>query len=363
MILSYEKMDIYAYIGILEVILQLALTFMVSYINATDSLILYAVFISINSIIINGCYVTYARKCTKACHKINYWNAALAKEVGTFSVWNLFGAISSVIRSQGINLLLGVFFSPVINAARGIAYQVSNALNQLSHNFYAATRPQIIKRYSNGDREETLKLVLSSSKFTFFLFLFVGAPVFIYIEPILNFWLDDVPEYTAVFARLVILTAMIDSFSHPLMTLAQATGKVALYQSVVGSITILNLPVSWLFLCHGCSAVMVFKVILTMSFFALVARLLILNKMIDFPISLFLKRVISPIIITGFIVFLELYVLEVYVYEKMFGLLVLFLLCFLSVLISILTIFFVGLTQIERKALIDYIRHYKNRKK
>lgn len=358
MILSYEKMDIYAYMGILEVVLQLLLTFVVNYADKVDSLILYAVLISVNSVVINSCYFAYAWKLSKACHKMNYWDGALAKEVASFSGWNIFGAVSSVVRGQGINMLLGTFFSPVVNAARGIAYQISNALNQLSHNFYAAVRPQVTKRYSSGDIDETFNLVFTSSKFTFYLFLFVGASVYVYIEPILTIWLHDVPEYTIVFARFVILTAMVDSLSHPLMALSQATGKVALYQSVVGTITILNLPAAWIFLSFGYPASSVFKVILMMSFLSLSARLVILRKIVNLPIMSFLREVILPIIMTGVAVFAATYMIKIFLFDELSSFIELIGVCAFSVCLSATIIYYIGLTQIERTSVVDYFKHY-----
>ena len=295
-IIAHEKMDVYAYIGILEAVLQLGLALLLQFVpTTTDILITYGLLMLLNSFIVNGSYIVYALKKYEESHFKFFWETGLAKEILSYSGWNIFGGVAGVARSQGINMLINVFFSPAINAARGIAYQVSNAINHFASNFYTAVRPQVTKNYAKGDMEATLSLVFSSSKFTYYLLLFVAVPIMVFAEPILDLWLDVVPEHTFLFTELVIIVALIDSISNPLMTLAQATGKVSLYQAVVGSLLILNLPISYVFLKMGYPAESTIVVAMAIAIVSLIARLIILHRLVDFPIRKYITKVIIPI--------------------------------------------------------------------
>src|SRR5690606_32288441 len=146
---------------------------------------------------------------------------------------------------------LNMFFGPVVNAARGIAYQVSSAINQFVANFQMAMNPQIIKSYAVDDLKYMHQLIYRGAKYSFFLLFTLSLPILLETEQILRLWLKTVPEYTVIFTRLVIINVLIDCISGPLMTAAQASGKIKLYQSIVGGLLILNLPVSYLFLKLG----------------------------------------------------------------------------------------------------------------
>lgn len=351
MIIANEKMDVYAFVGVLEVVLNLLFVFCLKVVPQIDKLIAYAVLMLLIQFLVNSTYVLYSLKNFKSSRITWYWEPKLAKEIALFSGWNFFGAVSSVVRSQGLNILINVFFNPTINAARGLAYQVSNALNSFSTNFYMAVRPQVTKNYACGRRDETLMLVFRSTKFTFYLMLFLATMVYMFIEPILIFWLKEVPEYTPLFTRIVILTALIDSISLPLMTLAQATGRIALYQSITGTILILNLPISWVLLHFGYPATVTFIVTFALSIVALVARILILRIIDGFPIIDFLRSSLIPIALTSVAVFLTLHCVKMlYSNPSSTSLLI----CsVISVLISILIIYIVGLSKTEKEFVVS----------
>src|SRR5690606_19187667 len=131
------------------------------------------------------------------------------------------------------------------NAARGIAYQINMAVNQFVQNFMMAVKPQITKYYAEGNILEMQNLVFRSSKFSFFLLALLTMPIIIETKFVLSLWLVEVPEYAIIFTRLILIVALIDSLSYPLMTAAQATGNIKKYQSIVGSVLMLNVPISY----------------------------------------------------------------------------------------------------------------------
>ncbi len=364
MIIAHEEMNVYAFVGVLEVLLQLFMVILISRSDSYDILVLYALIMLLNRVVVEGVYFLYSYVKYPVCHIIAYWNSSLAKEIASFSAWNLFGAISNIIRSQGINILINTFFNPAINAARGLAYQVNQALNVFSSNFYTAVRPQITKYYAQNNQKETLHLVFRSSKMTFYLLFFLAAPLLIFIEPVLSFWLENVPDYTSTFTKLVICVAILDALSHPLMALAQATGQVKLYQFIVGSLTILNLPISWFFLYLGYSATSTMVVALALSLIALFARLLVLYHIINFPLKSYFHSVIMSISKTSVVILVVIYLIKRFIYDFEPNYIFLFISLCISVFLSILLIYTLGSTNDEKLAIKSFvssrIRRYKN---
>lgn len=363
MVIANERMGVYAYIGILEVFLKLGLVVLLSFINAYDKLVLYAILMFGSHVIVEGAYFIYCMKKIPSSHFHFYWEGKLAKEIASFSGWNFFGALSTVIRGQGINILLNTFFSPVVNAARGVAESVNSALTSFSNNFYTAVRPQITKYYSQGENNETLKLVFRSSRLSFYLMMFLSVPTLVFVKPILSHWLTSVPDYTVIFTELVIITALIDSLSHPLMTLSQATGKVKVYQAVVGSITILNLPISWFFLKLGYNPEITAFVTLILSVFAQLARMLILRKTASFPIRKYLTEVVYRVLITGVISLFLSFLVYLFLFGSSTSLLLLIVYFSCSVLLSMGVIALVGMSKDERKWVFGFVQEKLNRKK
>lgn len=296
-IIAYEKMNIYAFVGVAEALLSLCFAISLSYASC-DSLILYGALVMCGSFITNGIYFVYSIRNYPESRYSRFWNSILAKEIISYSGWNMYGAVANVIRSHGINILINVFFNPVINAARGLAYQVNNAVSSFASNFYTAVRPQLTKSYAEGNMQGVNRLVDGSSKFSYYLILIIAAPLMVFAEQVLSIWLVDVPQYTSLFMNLTIIVAMIDAISNPLMTLVQATGKVKGYQLIIGSLLLLNLPISWILLKNGFSAEYTMYVAISLSLLSLYARLLVLGRIISFKIISFIKNTLFRMIIS-----------------------------------------------------------------
>lgn len=213
-------------------------------------------------------------------------------EMTGFAGWNLFGNLAAITFTQGLNLLLNMFFGPVVNAARGIAVQAQTAIGQFSNNFQTALNPQITKSYATGDREYMHSLIFRSAKFSFFLLLFLSLPILIETKAILTLWLKIVPDHTVVFLRIMLCTTWVYAISNPLITAASATGKIKLYQSVVGGLLLLILPISYLCLRLGLPAYSVFIVHLGMEITAQFARLWMLRRMIRLSLREYFTKVI-----------------------------------------------------------------------
>lgn len=290
-VIAREKMSIFAYISIFEVVLKLLIVFLL-FISPIDRLILYGLLYMLSDLLITEIYRLYCRKHYPETHFQLYKDKALYKEILSYSSWNLFGQIAKFVKGQGLNILLNMFFNPAVNASRGLSYQINNAINQFVHNFYIAVVPQITKYYAKNEMENMINLICRSAKMALFLFVLFALPFTIEAPTVIKLWLGQLPENVVEFVRIILLISMLDCIQGPLKTAAQATGKVAKYETTIGIIALLNIPISYVLLKLEYPAVTVFYVSLGLSVVALLARLILLRGMINFPIRRYLNYVV-----------------------------------------------------------------------
>lgn len=291
LIIAYEKMNIYAYISIVEVGLKLGLVYLLVLYDG-DKLIAYAIMMFIVSLAIRVAYQIYCRKNYSASKYSFEYDKVYFKELISYSGWNLFGGLASVSRGQGINIILNLFFGTVVNAAYGLTLQVQSAVNQFVTNFQKAVNPQIIKSYSEGNIERTHKLIIQSSKFSFLLMFLLVAPFLLNTDFILMLWLKNPPEHTGYFVQLSLISILIDSISYPFRTGIQATGKIKEYQFVVGVIQILSLPIAYIWLFKGGKPEIVFYTIIIVTTLALIFRVYYVRKQTNLDIYKFFIEVV-----------------------------------------------------------------------
>lgn len=293
-IVAYEHMKAFAYVSIIEVTLKLLIVYLLI-ISPIDKLIFYSLLLAIIAITIRFIYGWYCKKHFKECHTTWIFNNEYGKKMFAFVGWNLIGSIARIAKEQGINVVLNIFFGAAINAARGIAYQVNGALNSFVSNFQLAMNPPIVKSYAASEKEAMFKLVFRGSKFSYLLLLTLSLPVFIETPFILNIWLEEVPEYTVIFLRLVLITSIIDSLSGTLIASMHASGKVRDYQIIVGGISLLTLPIVYVILKIGYAPYWAMIISAFMAIILLFSRLILLRRTIQLPIISFLKEVVSKI--------------------------------------------------------------------
>ena len=307
-IIAHEKMSAFAYISVLEVVLKLVIIYLLV-IFPVDKLILFAFLILAIQVLIRFCYSIYCHKHFKETKYIHVWDKALFKEMTGFAGWSLFGNLSAVLFTQGLNMLLNVFFGPVVNAARAVAVQVQNAIQQFVGNFQMALNPQITKTYAQGKMEEMHKLMYRSARFSFYLLFFLSLPVLYETDFILTVWLKTVPEHTVTFLRIMICTSLISTCANPMIIANQATGKVKKYQAVCGATLIMILPISWILLELGFPAYSVFIVHFVMEGVCQLARMLMLRPLIgiglrDYFYNIYLRVaivVIAAVVFPGLV--------------------------------------------------------------
>lgn len=298
-IIAHEKMGAFAYISVAEVVLKLAIVYMLL-IGDFDKLKLYAILMLAIQVIIMLIYRFYSIRHFSETHYRLIWDGALFKEMTGFAGWSLFGNLAAVAFTQGVNVLLNIFFGPAVNAARGVAVQVQNAIMSFCRNFQMALNPQIVKLYASEELDSMHRLIYRSTKFSFFLLLLLSLPVIIEADYILKLWLKTVPDNTVAFVRIVLCISLIDAIGNPLITAAQANGHIRKYQAIVGGILLGIVPVSYVVLKHGASPVSVFVVHFIMVVLAHVSRVWMIRPMISMSIREYVIKAILPLLYVSF---------------------------------------------------------------
>lgn len=344
-IVAHEKMSAFAMISVVEVVLKLLIVYMLV-IGDYDKLILYAILITVVQLFIRYLYTRYCNRHFAESRLIRVYDKVLIKEIGKFMGWNIWGNLATTLYGTGINLLLNVFFGPVVNAARAVAVQAETAIAQFSSNFLMAVNPQITKLYAQNNLKEMHILIFRASKFTFFLLLTLSMPVIIETESILTLWLKIVPDYTVIFLRLLLCIVIINSVAHPLMTAVAATGDVKLYQSLIGGILLSIVPISYIVLRLGASPESVYLVHLLVCIVAFITRLLVVKPLIKLSLRQYFVSVFLPCFIV-MIVSMPLCLLVKSMLPSSFA--AIFIVCAVCVLTTICSSYLFGLTSGERQ--------------
>jgi O-antigen/teichoic acid export membrane protein len=290
-IIAHERMNVYAYVSIMEVTFKLLIVFMLTWITY-DKLKLYGILYFAVVFVIAAIYRVYTRRNFEESKFEVVKDKRLYKTLISYSGWSLFGNIAGVAQGQGVNIILNIFFGPVVNAARGVAMQVQSAVNSFVTNFQMAVNPQIIKSYAANENEYMISLIIRSSKFSFYLLFLLSLPIILEIDQILKMWLINVPSYAPIFTVLILVVILITSISGPLKIAVQATGKIAVYQAVIGTLLFMTLPISYYFLKLGYPPEVTLYITIVIEILALIFRFFFLKKIINFPVARFIKDVV-----------------------------------------------------------------------
>lgn len=300
LIIAREQMNIYALISVIEVTLKLIIVYLLVLFDL-DKLQLYAILIFAVTLLNALFYQIYCYTHFKESKFRWYYDSKYFGLLISYSGWSLFGHIASLARSQGLNLVLNIFFGPFVNAAYGIMQQVQGAVITFVSNFQMSVNPQIIKSYANNEKERMMKLIFKSSKFSYLLMLLITFPIIYNVEFVLKLWLKNPPEYSELFVQLCLLNVLIDCISGPLMIGAQATGKIKWYQIVMGSLIFLNLPISYFLLIFFRSPEITLYIGIAITVLSLIFRLVFLKRMIKLDILLFVKEVLVRLVVVTLI--------------------------------------------------------------
>lgn len=293
-IISHEKMGAFAFFSLFDAIAKLGIIFIIPILNY-DALKLYSVLIVLVIIIERIILIIYCHKSFDEVKTKIKFDGSLFKSMSTFAGWNILSNLAYMSTEQGINILLNIFFGPVLNAARGIANQVTNIVRTFVSNIRTSINPQIYKSYSEANYKYMHTLVFASAKFSYFAILVMALPLVIIVDSLLKIWLDDVPPYTSSFIICILIYLLIESFATTLTVSVHATGKIKSYQIAESIAMLLTLPIAYIILKMGYNPIGAYLTQIIVSLFTMIIRLIIALPKINIKWKDFNKAVIVPI--------------------------------------------------------------------
>ena len=345
-IIAHEKMSAFAYISIVDAVLKLLIVYLLIVIPY-DKLIVYAILFFCIQAFDRIVYGVYCSRNFEETRTRPSYDGKLFREIFAFAGWTMNGNLAVIGYTQGLNILLNMFFGPAINAARGIAVQVQGVCQQFCSNFQMALNPQLTKSYAQGDIEDMHRLLVKSSKFSFYILFFIVLPLMLEAGFVLKIWLGIVPEHTVTFLRLILVVGLLYTLSNPIIVSVHATGKLKRFQIIEGSMLLSIVPIAYILLkFFGIRPEYVFVVHIIVELFTQYARLRIVLPMISMQLSDYVKSVIVPILK----VLILSPIIPIVIYNVMQqSVLKFFMVCFICVICMSVVIYFIGCTNHERQ--------------
>lgn len=351
MIIAHEKMGAFAFISILDAVLKLVIVYLIQ-ISPFDKLVFYAALILGVSILDRIIYQVYCYRHFEEAKGIKYKKTGLVKQMTSFAVWAMVGNLAYVGYTQGLNILLNMFFGPAVNAARGVAVQVEGVINGFVTNFQTAVNPQITKSYAADERGRVRDLLFLSSKFSYFLLLILCLPVFLEAPTLLGLWLVEVPDHTVNYIRLLILIMMAQALHNPVSMIKSATGRIRAYQLTIGGILILIVPISYIALKMGAPSEAVFVIHLIVQLTAQTIAVLMVRKDIGLSFWYYVKNVVLNVL---FITLISC-IIPVLLYLKLdYSITSMIIVAFVAVVSVGLTVLYLGLNKQERTFILSKV--------
>lgn len=343
-IISHERMNIYAYISIWDAVMKLVIVYAL-YVSPFDKLKSYAVLLLVVSTLTTSFYWLYCKRHFEECRFRVVRDKRLLKEMTSFAGWGMIGDGAWILNTEGVNILINMFFGVVLNAARGIATTVDNMVQNFVRNFMVALNPQIVKSYAAGDFDYMHRLIFMGSKYSYFLMLFFFIPISLETRTILTLWLKVVPDYAVAFTRLTLMSTMCLTLGNTMIPAVQATGKIRNYTIVMGLMALANFPLTWIAFALGASPILAYVIYFLIFFSMVFVRLYVVKGLIHLSVRAYVKNVllrVASVTIIAYAVPTAICVLQSDSFLRLLEI------CVLSVISSLLTVYFVGLSDLER---------------
>lgn len=351
-VISHERMDVYAYLCIGEAVIKLLIVFSL-FAAPFDRLKVYTVLLLGVRLLLFLFYNIYCRRCFDECKYRFIYNKPLLKEMTQFAGWSFFGNAAWLFNTHGITILINVFFGVTLNAARGVANQVESLVLQFVNSFMMALNPQITKSYASGDLDNMHQLVCRGAKYSFFLMMLFAIPCVLETERILSIWLKVVPDYSVSFVRLTFLSSMCIVLSNTLVTSQLATGKIRKYQIVITICGAWVFPLTWLAFKMGGSPLWAYFIFCAIYFLMVFVRIYLVKDLIKMSWTKYVKEVI----LKSGIVFVIAIIFPIVIYLSLPDSIIRFILvCAVSLITSLVTIYFVGMQTSERSAIMRLVK-------
>lgn len=343
-IIAHEKMDFYAIISIFEVVAKLLIVYLLIIIPF-DKLIMYAILMTAVYLLLSMGYYIYCKIKFRDCVYERIWETSILKQFCSYSGWSLLVNGACIVRTQSINIFFNLFLGVIANAALGIANQVVAALNSFVASFTQAFNPQIIKSYAANDSTYFYRLLFSTSKLSYYLLFIITLPFVLNVNFVLGLWLGDYPEMAPIFIETIILYYLIDAMQMPLVTAVHATGKLKTHQILISIIVFAMIPIAYLLLYFGLSGSLVLALNAICNLVCAIARTIYMKRLIQLDVKKYVKTVVLPIgMVSLFSVPIPIYLS--FSYED--GWLKFIVLSIVSLLLSILIVYYMGLDSEEK---------------
>lgn len=357
-IISHEKMSIYAYMSILDVVFKLGIVFMLLWFDF-DKLKLYALLMFVVNVIVFSVYYLYCKLSFEEIKTSLSLNRELFKEMFSYSSWNMIGGFSGVLNNYGINILLNIFFGTIVNASRGVALQVNNLVQQFYSNFQMASQPQIMKYYAQGKIADMSHLIVNNSKYCSLILLCPIIPIFIYVDKLLYIWLGQVPEYSSSFVRITLIYTFLCSIDAPVGMGIHAVGKMKLPNCTTAIVNFLNFPIVYLVIKLGANPIVSYCFTLTALPINICIDLFILKRYTGFAVTDFVRKALIPIAYIAIIGAVLPIAISYFLPDTI---IITILKCVISAIYVAVVIFFLGLSErMRNKVLIKLkIKHENN---
>ena len=348
-IIAHERMSFYAYLGIIDVLLKLAIAFALS-VSPIDKLILYAFLLLLVNILNIVLTAVYCKRYLKIGRYNRVKDKQLFKQIMGFSGWSMISGGAVITAQQGGNFLLNIFSGVVANGAYGIANQVSSAIYSFVSNFQYAFQPQIVKQFAAKEFGALYLLMNRAAVFSYYLLLIIAVPFCVSADYVLFLWLGQVPEYASGFIILMLVYFLIDALEAPLWMLIGATGKMKVYTIWSASITVLNIPLAWLLLRLGYSVYWVFVVRAALNLLCGIIRPLYVHSLVNnFSLKNYLSALMRPFLVTAFLL------LSIAFYGLLSVNFTPFIRIIVAFLFTLLLIWFIGTKKEERLWLLSIV--------
>lgn len=358
-IVSHEKMSVYAYMTIFDAFLSLVIVGTL-YFSPIDKLKTYAILSVCASIIVAIIYITYSRLKFEECRYHFVFNVPMLKELTGFAGWSFFGDSAWIFNTQGIDLLVNIYFGVTLNAARGVAGQVNSLSAKFVANFMTALEPQITKTYAANNLTQMHQLICRGAKFSFFLTILFAIPFSFETEKLLWLWLGVVPDYSVTFVRLTFLSALMTVLGNTLVTAQYATGKIRKYQIIMTICGFWVFPLTWVAFKLGGGPTWSYIVFIAVYFGLIFVRFYLVKDLIKISWKRYLNDVLLKCAEVLAIAIIPPLVLMMTMPSSILRFI---LVCLVSFVSSGLVIYWIGVNREERKALMSMIREFIHRKR
>lgn len=353
-IIAHEKMSIYAYVSMFEGGLKLAAALSLKYVPY-DYLVSYALFICSISVLVCTIYIVYCNKKFEECRGLNFeWDSSVGKSLVSYSGLNMIGSLALIGRNQGLNIVINLFYGPILNAAHSIAQQINGVLNHFINNVYLAARPQITKYYAQDNENEMWRLTFESGKWSFYLLTFLSVPAILELKQVLSLWLHGVvPEYTYEISLFLILTLLVETTTNQIIAVFQAQNRIKKYQIFGSTILLFTVPISYFVLkVNSTYAIIPYVVSLCLSIGYIIAILIIASKEVCLNVAYFLKNVLLRMILVFVISFAASFFISRLLPEEPIRIIYTIL---ISVVIVFALVWVMGLNKKERSFIMQFL--------